>query len=303
LGAAFSQIVGNHIHHIWVQRLFSGAEMGGIKIHAALDVLIRHNRIHQAGRAIWMDWMAQGTRITGNLCYDNSTEDLYMEVDHGPYLVDNNLFLSDTCFWDMSEGGAFAHNLILGEIISLPDLGRRTPCHQAHATALAGLHNIQGGDNRFYNNIFVGGPEPAVQEHKWAKDPPGVGGHGLWVYDTRAQPLQTGGNVYCNGARPYVRETQPVVRAGFNPKVSIVEQGAAVYLCWMPGPDVRKAATALVTTARLGKAATPGLPYENPDGTPLRVDTDYFGAPRNAARPAPGPFENPGQDESRLMVW
>ena len=47
--------------------------MAGIKIHASIDVLIQHNRIHHAGRGMWMDWMAQGTRITGNLCYDNST--------------------------------------------------------------------------------------------------------------------------------------------------------------------------------------------------------------------------------------
>ena len=94
LGAVFSQITGNHIYNIWARRLFAGAEMGGIKIHAAIDAAHRDNRIHNAGRGIWMDWMAQGTRITGNLCYDNSPEDLFVEVNHGPFLVDNNLFLS-----------------------------------------------------------------------------------------------------------------------------------------------------------------------------------------------------------------
>ena len=37
--------------------------------------------------------MAQGTRVTGNLFHDNR-EDMFVEVDHGPFLVDNNLFLS-----------------------------------------------------------------------------------------------------------------------------------------------------------------------------------------------------------------
>ena len=38
--------------------------------------------------------MAQGTRVSGNLFHDNPSEDLFVEVDHGPFLVDNNLFLS-----------------------------------------------------------------------------------------------------------------------------------------------------------------------------------------------------------------
>ena len=51
-----------------------------------------------------------------------------------------------------------------------------------------------------------------------------------------------------------------------------------------------------VTTELLGKAVIPNLPYEQPDGTPIRIDTDYFGKPRNES-PTPGPFENPGQGE------
>ena len=33
-------------------------------------------------------------------------EDLFVEVDHGPFVVDNNLFLSSVNLLDMSEGGA-----------------------------------------------------------------------------------------------------------------------------------------------------------------------------------------------------
>src|SRR3990172_7800796 len=120
-------------------------------------MLIRSNRLHNAGRGMWMDWMAQGTRITGNLCYDNSTDDLFVEVNHGPFLVDNNLLLSAVSLRDWSQGGAYAHNLMAGRIESRPELKRSTPYHEAHSTALAGLTNIKGGDNRFYNNIFVGG--------------------------------------------------------------------------------------------------------------------------------------------------
>jgi alpha-N-arabinofuranosidase len=58
-----------------------------------------------------------------------------------------------------------------------------------------------------------------------------------------------------------------------------------------------------VTSGLLGKATIPNLPYEQPDGTPIRVDRDYFGKQRSAADPTPGPFENPGQGHLKLKVW
>ena len=183
LGAVFSQITHNHIYNIWAKRQFTGAEMAGIKLHAAIDVVIKNNRIHNAGRGIWMDWMAQGTRITGNLCYDNTTDDLFVEVDHGPFLVDNNLFLSGLSLLDVSEGGAYAHNLMTGRIRSQPEPRRSTPYHKAHSTALAGLDSIAGGDDRFYNNIFVGNGGPPAAGTEADANPLRFGGYGLWVYD------------------------------------------------------------------------------------------------------------------------
>ena len=48
-----------------------GAEVAGIKLHAAIDVIIRRNHIHHCTMGIWCDWEAQGTRITQNLLHDN----------------------------------------------------------------------------------------------------------------------------------------------------------------------------------------------------------------------------------------
>ena len=50
----------------------------------------------------------------------------------------------------------------------------------------------------------------------------------------------------------------------------------------------------LVTTDLLGKAVIPNLPFENADGSPIRLNTDYFGKKRDEANPFPGPFELPG---------
>jgi hypothetical protein len=304
LGAVFSRISDNHIYNIWAKRQFNGAEMGGIKLHAAIDVILERNRIHNAGRGLWMDWMAQGTRITRNLLYDNTTDDLFVEVDHGPFLVDNNFFLSGVSLQDWSEGGAFVHNLMTGRIVSRPEPRRSTPYHKAHSTALAGLSITRGGDDRFYNNILIGAGEAPKRPAAGADaELARVTGFGLWVYDTREAPLATGGNVYFDGAERYARERGALVVEKEKPAVSVVEEGGAVYLELDAGGAIGAAQTAPVTTATLGKTRVSGLGYENADGSPLTVDTDYLGKRRDARRPSAGPVEGLGKGRVRIRVW
>lgn len=292
LGAAFCTVTGNTIHDIHVRRLFTGAEMAGIKFHAAIDSVIQGNHIYRTCLGLWLDWMAQGTRVSGNLFHDNAGQDLFVEVNHGPFLVDNNLFLSPVSLLDMSEGGAYAHNLFLGRLISRPEPGRETPYHPAHATAMAGLSRIRGGDDRFYNNVFVGassGPTGAGGEA--GKDPEWKGGYGTWVYDFREPPSFAAGNVYLHGARPYAREEGAEVDVEKNPIAGIDVEGESVQFHAEFGPALARAKTVLVTTDLLGKAKVPGLGYVNADGSPLKVDRDFLGRKRDRSRPAPGPFE------------
>ncbi|WP_164543991.1 right-handed parallel beta-helix repeat-containing protein [Jeotgalibaca ciconiae] len=159
MGCAFSSIYQNHIYNIHHKRLRHGAEVAGIKLHAALDTQISENKIHSSYRGIWLDWQAQGTRINQNTFFDNLSEDLFVEVCHGPYLVDNNLFLSPMNFRNMAQGGAFVHNLFAGRFIVQSELSRITPYHFPHETAMAGFSSISSGDDRYYNNIFLGDGE------------------------------------------------------------------------------------------------------------------------------------------------
>lgn len=53
-------------------------------------------------------------------------QDQFVEVDHGPFIVDNNLLLSGTSLLDMSEGGAYVHNIFAGKINCSPEPNRET---------------------------------------------------------------------------------------------------------------------------------------------------------------------------------
>ena len=55
---AVDPVTGNAIHDIHVHRLFSGAEMAGIKFHGAIDVEISHNHIYRTVRGIWRACLA-----------------------------------------------------------------------------------------------------------------------------------------------------------------------------------------------------------------------------------------------------
>jgi hypothetical protein len=50
-------------------------------------------------------------------------------------------------------------------------------------------------------------------------------------------------------------------------------------------------------------AKVPDCAYENPDGSPLRVSTDYFGQKRSAKNPFPGPFEKTADGKQQIKVW
>lgn len=285
LGAVFSIIEGNTIHDIHVQRLFTGAEMAGIKLHGAIDVEIRGNHIYRTDRGVWLDWMAQGTRVTGNLFHDNYQQDLFVEVDHGPFLVDNNVFLSPTAFLVVSQGGAYVHNLIAGGLDLNRYDDRLTPFHKAHSTELAGMHDNPCGDDRFYNNLVVGRGD-------------------LSPYDAATLPVIMQGNVFLQTAKSCKHEASPLLQPGFDPAVKLVEEAGGWYLeiaidkSW-DAAQTRK----LVTSDLLGRATIPDLPYEQPDGSPIRVDADYFGKTRAEANPFPGPFELPAGGKQRLKVW
>lgn len=212
-------------------------------------------------------------------------------MNHGPFLIDNNLLLSRISLLDWSQGGAYAHNLFTGSIVSNPVPDRATPWHPAHSTMLAGLSNITGGDSRFYNNIFVGAKTPPDKPDWKGME----ASYGLAVYDSRKFPIHAAGNVYLNNALPCKNETDSLVVADTTEAPRVEMNSGRVRFTFPPPAAFQNAVTRTVTTELLGNASIPQLPFVNPDGTPLKVDTDFFGKQRDPT-PTPGPFENHGAE-------
>ncbi|MCD6598940.1 MAG: right-handed parallel beta-helix repeat-containing protein, partial [Bacteroidales bacterium] len=275
MGPVFCKVTGNTIHDIHVRHLFTGAEMAGIKFHGAVDTEISDNHIFNTNRGIWLDWMTQGTRISRNLLHDNGPgEDLFVEVNHGPFMVDNNILLSKNSLLVNSQGGAYVHNLIAGRVHVITGERRQTPYLKAHSTELVGLAPNNSGDERFYNNIFING--------------------GLQEYDQVKLPVFMAGNVFLKDAKPSKYESSPLVKPEVDPDVVLVEKNDGLYIQISFDKSLTQQQNQVVTTALLGKAKIPNLPYELANGSPFLIDTDYLGQKRDKTNPCVGPLEYTG---------
>lgn len=294
MGAAFSTIENNHIYKIWTKRQYSGAEMAGIKFHAAIDAVIRNNRIHDCGKGIWLDWMTQGTRVSQNILYNNDIHDLWLEVNHGPFVVDNNLLLSPLSIETMSQGGAFIHNIIAGRIWVRKESSRFTPYHLPHSTEVAGLSTIYSGDDRYYNNIFIGAGNSNLTNMR--------GAYGLEDYNKTELSNFMGGNIYYHGSKPSKYEESSILSSDYDPGICLSDEAGGLFLTFEFDQVFQSHRTSMVTTDLLGLAKIPKQAYENPDGSPLKIDVDYRGNRRSGETTA-GPFSGLNRGKNRIKVW
>jgi hypothetical protein len=326
LGCIFSTIEDNHIYNIALKREFYGYEIGGIKLHAAIDVQIRHNRIHDCSLGTWLDWQTQGTRISRNVFYNNN-RDLFVEVSHGPYLVDHNILGSAASLELFSQGGAFVNNLVCGTLRLEPVMDRATPYHRPHSTQVAGYAVIYGGDDRFVGNIFLGGDADTAYA-------PGTGwrvgaAYGTAAYDghpasfeeylarIEAQPAgdhqrfpgvkqaaYIHANAYLAGAQPFEREPDAVVLGGEAVSIAIVDEGDAVYLQTQLPAEFGQARAGNVTGRDLERVRFVDADYEEPDGSPAVMDVDLVGERKEPGCTYPvGPIASLAAGTSRLRVF
>jgi hypothetical protein len=156
---------------------------------------------------------------------------------------------------------------------------------------MAGLSQTKGGDNRYFNNIFVGG----TASGKHSKS-------GLGIYESANYPMIVNGNIYLNGAEKFNKERN-ILELDADPGISITENEKGIFLNFNFPKEIMNLKNASVTTQVLGQAKVSGQKYENPDGSEIVVSTDYFGKKRDKIKPTAGPFEKPDKGNNKLKVW
>ena len=318
LGGIGSQIYNNHIYNIHIKKQFFGYETGGIKLHAPIDVIIKNNLIHDNYRGIWLDWQSQGTRVSGNIFYNNEKEDLFNEVNHGPMVVDNNIMLSEISILNASQGTAYAHNLITGKIIIRKVSNRYTPYHFSHSTSVKGLMTILTGDDRYYNNILTSNhqtkPYKGPASDKIHNGLDAYDGYPLssdyWYKGKRPDdfakhklPVYINSNLYFNKAKPFDRELDNFENREFVPKISIEKKKNSFYLNFEIDDSFKKVKTSLVNTNILGTAFQSEVAFENKDASPIVLDTDILNNKRNVLNPIVGPFEKIKKGKNYFKIF
>ncbi|MBE5786045.1 MAG: hypothetical protein E7324_00725 [Clostridiales bacterium] len=343
MGAVFSLIEHNQIHHINNMQELGGAEISGIKLHAAIDVTIRRNHIHHSTMGVWLDWEAQGARVSQNLMHHNErpafcawapggmgSQDIFVEVGHGPTLIDNNILLSQVSLNFATESVALVHNLMMGTFVNVGGgTGLRyTPYHIRHRTEVAGFMTILHGDNRFYNNIFVQG-RPADEPVKEGGPRENERVAGTWFFDEyptydewiswfdldvarpnmgklaeyherRHLPVWAEGNAYLSGAKAWKHEKRCLINENAKIKMELIEKDGAYYLRTNVLDYIADFKNGMIHSDILGNAFQPDQRFENPDGTPIQFNQDYFGNTRGIDI-LPGPFTD--ADALENAVW
>ena len=299
----------------------------GIKLHAAIDVEIRHNRIHDCSLGTWLDWQAQGTRVSRNLYYRNN-RDLFVEVSHGPYLVEHNVLASNVSFESFSQGGAFVHNLIGGTIRLVPVHDRATPYHRPHSTQVAGFAVIHSGDDRWIGNVFLGGDIAKAYAYDTTEGIHPPAGYGTAAYDGSPtsiaeyivrvsnqppsdqerfiavqQPAYIRDNVYAPGASAFAGEVPALTLTG-EVSFAVVDKGDEAYLEARLPEGFDGVRVGVVTGVDLPRVRFVDADFEERDGSPVVVDVDLLGERKERGRGYPaGPIASVSPGTSRIRVW
>ena len=267
-------------------------------------------------------------------------EDLFIEVSHGPTLVDNNIFLSPRALKLATQGVACVHNIIAGSFTAVGrgcnngaptrPSPRYTPYHMKHRTEVAGFMSILHGDCKFYNNIFIQQEICAefaarMQENahndwddsnfvagtvpynnyptfeEWDAQFKGYCGMGSVPTDRYYSelPVWAGGNLYFNGAKPMKKEKDAFVDSASPVIIGYEEKNGKIWLKTNVF-DFVKTSCKLMRTENITPAFEPEQNYENPDGSPIIFDTDFFGKKRGK-KPVAGPFADGSEIKDSLF--
>jgi len=289
-GCVGSIVENNYITETNYKNEFGGAETAAIKLHFAIDAVVRDNYcrgvagLKHRTKGIWLDWGVQNTRVTGNIISDFQAEGLKLEVGHGPAIIDNNLFInSEVVQW--GNANIFVHNLFYHCWFSYSkreDI-REVPYYKPHTTTEAGRARTPNHYDKYFNNIFIGEGLDAIPENLTGC----VINHNVFLEGAEKNKEQD----YASVVDPL--ETRFNFQKGSNPMTLSFELSQAVIDKAYP----------LITSEYIGVLPIPKMAMENPDGTVLDIMTDYLGNPVDREKVMPGPFQIIKAKANMFKVW
>jgi len=284
-GATRSLIVGNFIEDTNYRKEFGGWETAAIKFHQSVDTVIRGNLIRgvyrqmQGAFGIWIDFGNQGTRISGNIIYDTQAATVFLEMNHGPCLVDNNILVGPNVRSN-SEATVFAHNLFVDCGYDYnPDTKRRSRYYKPHTRIENGRKSGTAQDEMWFNNIFIRRGLDNV------KNAPGYrSDYNVFLEGAKKSSFGDEHSLVDPMVTGFTHEDHPL---GVSIKFSVNDVPSR-----LKGP--------LVDAKLVGVFSTVGQTIEDRYGNSLKVDTDIHG--QKFTRSVAGPLANIKQGKNTL-TW
>jgi len=284
-GAIRSVISGNLIEDTNYRREFGGWETAAIKLHNSVDTIISGNLIRgvfrqmQGAFGIWMDYANQGIRITGNIIYNTEAANVFLEMNHGPILVDNNILVGQPTRSN-SEATVFAHNLFVdcGYNYS-PDIKRRSQFYKPHTTQGIGSKTGTAQDDKWFNNIFIR--------------------QGLGQVKT-ASGYTSDYNIFLEGAKASSFGDDNSIVDSYVTDFTIKDNSLGTTITFSINDVPFRVKGPQVNAELVGVFPTAGQTIEDRYGHPIEVDTDING--RKYSRPVAGPLADLKQGLN-TVVW
>jgi len=272
-GATRSVISGNFIEDTNYRKEFGGWETAAIKFHNSVDTVISGNLIRgvfhqqQGAFGIWIDYANQGIRITGNVIYDTQAATVFLEMNHGPTLVDNNILIGENV-QSNSEATVFAHNLFVDCGYQYnPDTNRRSAYYTPHTMKTVGTKTGTAQDEKWFNNIFI------RQGLDDVKDAPG------YASDY---------NIFLDGAGKSSFGDEHSIIDPFVTGFAYESHPLGVTINFSMNDTASRLKGPWVDAKLLGVFSTVGQTIEDRSGNPIRVATDING--KKFVSPTAGPM-------------
>lgn len=323
-GATRSTITGNLIEEINYLREFGGWETAAIKFHHTTDVTISNNVIRGvrnlfscAGFGIWMDFGNQGTRIFRNIIYDIDNYCIHLEMNHGPMLLDNNIFVGDTYGVEAkgsdfsqhkggintsTDGVVYAHNLFVDANQAYTEFTTRSSDYfKPHTTIRNGSKDGTHREDKWLNNIFIRRGLDHTPFLRYVTVP-----GALWDLKINAEEFNgapgmgSDYNLFLEGAKGFsFGDAHSVVdpfKTGF--KVESSPTGVTIQFSMNRAYNLVK--SPVVDPSLVGVFTTTGQTIEDKEGNAITVNTDFNGI--SFKDPVVGPISNLTEGNN-IIMW